>query len=149
MREKLAMPNKPGRLVTVAFKVEEELAELLNQLPNKSEFIRKAIAHQQPEPACPLCEGQGIVPRAVYDRLAPVIHHLDVQPCAVCGEQLLLPDDLEAADPDERARLEQFSGGGPLYCKRCYRAAAPCGQCGWHIDKDRLAEHVRLAHERG
>ena len=38
------MSRKTPKTALVAFKVEEELAEFLNKLPNKSAFIRKAIA---------------------------------------------------------------------------------------------------------
>ena len=38
------MSRKPPKTAVVAFKVEEQLAEFLNKLPNKSAFIRKAIA---------------------------------------------------------------------------------------------------------
>lgn len=46
----------------VAFKVEEDLADFLDKLPNKSEFIRKAILAQFGM-TCPLCTGSGVVPR--------------------------------------------------------------------------------------
>ena len=39
-----AMTRKQSKPAVVAFKVEEELAQLLDKLPNKSAFIRKAIA---------------------------------------------------------------------------------------------------------
>ena len=40
------MGRRQPKTAVVAFKVETELAELLNKLPNKSAFIRKAIAAQ-------------------------------------------------------------------------------------------------------
>ena len=47
-------PKKKQRKTLVAFKVEAELADLLNQLPNKSAFIRAAIGaarrHVSPMP---------------------------------------------------------------------------------------------------
>lgn len=52
-------PKQPKQLL-VAFKAEGELARLLNQLPNKSAFIRKAIMDQLGQ-ACPLCHGKGAV----------------------------------------------------------------------------------------
>jgi hypothetical protein len=52
------MAQKTPKTAVVAFKVEEELADFLNQLPNKSAFIRKAIAAQM-SMACPLCHGTG------------------------------------------------------------------------------------------
>ena len=47
------MAKKNSKTSVVAFKVETELAEILNQLPNKSAFIRKAIVNQL-DMACPL-----------------------------------------------------------------------------------------------
>ena len=38
-----AMQQKKTKTAVVAFKIEEDLADFLNQLPNKSAFIRKAI----------------------------------------------------------------------------------------------------------
>ena len=59
--------SKPGKVRVVAFKVEEELADLLDKLPNKSAFIRKAIEAQLGRP-CPLCSGKGAVsPRGAPD----------------------------------------------------------------------------------
>lgn len=46
----------------VAFKVEDDLARFLDDLPNKSEFIRRAILAQFGM-NCPLCTGTGVVPR--------------------------------------------------------------------------------------
>ena len=40
------MTPKHPKTAVVAFKVEQELADLLDKLPNKSSFIRKAIAAQ-------------------------------------------------------------------------------------------------------
>ena len=63
----------------VAFKVEAELAEFLNKLPNKSAFIRKAIAAQM-SIACPLCGGTGTVNRAVHDHFAPLLQRFHTLP---------------------------------------------------------------------
>src|SRR4051812_43984122 len=60
------MTNKTPKTKLVAFKVEEELADFLNKLPNKSAFIRKAIAAQM-STACPLCNGSGQVSRWAHD----------------------------------------------------------------------------------
>jgi len=66
------MPRRSPKSQIVAFKVEEDLAEFLNKLPNKSAFIRKAIAAQLGM-ACPLCNGKGVVPRGVHDHYAAVL----------------------------------------------------------------------------
>ena len=137
-------PPKPPKTAVVAFKVENELAELLNQLPNKSAFIRKAIAAQLGV-ACPLCQGKGLVPRGVHDHFAPLLAQFKSRSCDGCGHELNVPLDAEL-DADSRARLEQFFLGGPLYCDGCYEKAPSCDDCGWHISPDRAAEHARTAH---
>jgi hypothetical protein len=90
------MAHKHPKTAVVAFKVEKELADLLNKLRNKSDFIRKAIVAQLGM-ACPLCNGQGVVPRGVHDHFAPLLQELN--------------DD-----------------------------------CGWHIPKDQVADHLRKQH---
>lgn len=140
------MSNKSPRSASVAFKVEPELAELLNHLPNKSEFIRRAIAAQLGA-CCPLCNGKGIVSRGIHDHYKPLILANRHQPCAGCGHDMPIPDEAGELASRDRMRLEQFFHGGPLYCEPCYREAATCGECGWHLDTDRLVDHMRLNHQ--
>jgi hypothetical protein len=138
-------PAKPPKTEVVAFKVESELAELLNKLPNKSAFIRKAIAAQLGV-ACPLCRGKGVVPRGLHDHFAPFIAEHHSRNCDGCGDPLPLPLEPGELDDASRARLEQFFLGGPLYCDGCYEKAPSCDDCGWHIDPLRVADHFRRAH---
>jgi hypothetical protein len=139
------MSRKLGKTAVVAFKVEEELAELLNKLPNKSAFIRKAIAAQLGT-TCPLCNGNGVVPRGIHDHYAPLVRTHNLRPCEKCGDELPLPSDAGELADEDRARLEQFFHGGPLYCDGCYDKAPMCGECGWHIAAEGVAEHHRQAH---
>jgi hypothetical protein len=139
------MVRRTPKTEVVAFKVEAELAEFLNKLPNKSEFIRKAIAAQLAID-CPLCKGAGVVPRAVHAHYAPLIAEHSSRQCDGCGDELPLPRDRGELAPDDRARLEQFFNGGPFYCDGCYEKAPTCGDCGWHIARDRVADHKRQAH---
>ena len=60
MARKSLKPSKTQKKQIVAFKVEDDLAEFLDKLPNKSEFIRKAILAQFGM-TCPLCAGAGVV----------------------------------------------------------------------------------------
>jgi hypothetical protein len=129
----------------VAFKVEEDLANLLNTLPNKSAFIRRAIEAQLGSP-CPLCAGKGVVPRGIYEHYAPLIRKNDEHPCDGCGTKVHLPLDPGTLSADDHTRLEQFFFGGPLYCDGCFEKAPPCTACGWHIDKEHILDHVRKAH---
>ncbi len=139
------MGRKPPKTAVVAFKVEEELAEFLNKLPNKSAFIRKAIAAQLGM-ACPLCNGKGVVPRGVHDHYAAQLSQLNRRHCDGCGDDMSLPRDPGDLAPEDQARLEQFLHGGPLYCDGCYDKAPTCDDCGWHIAPDRAAEHQRTVH---
>ena len=139
------MTRKTPKTKVIAFKVEEELAEFLNKLPNKSAFIRKAIAAQLGV-ACPLCQGKGMVPRGVHDHFAPLLAQFKSRSCDGCGHELNLPLEAGDLDAEARARLEQFFLGGPLYCDGCYEKAPACDDCGWHIDPHLVAEHLRQAH---
>ena len=139
------MSQKHSKPAVVAFKVEEELAELLDKLPNKSAFIRKAIVAQLGM-TCPLCNGHGVVPRGIHDHYAALLQKLNLRPCDKCGDELPLPRDPGELSKEDRARLEQFLKGGPLYCDDCYDEAPKCDECDWHIDKKGAAEHHRLAH---
>lgn len=139
-------PNKTPKTAVVAFKVEEELAEFLNRLPNKSAFIRKAIAAQM-SMACPLCNGSGQVSRWVHDHYAPLLAGLSARSCDGCGHSLTLPPDPGELSPEDRARLEQHFHGGPLYCDPCYEKAPTCDDCGWHIAPEKVVEHRQHAHQ--
>jgi hypothetical protein len=139
------MARKTPKTAVVAFKVEKELAELLNKLPNKSAFIRKAIAAQMGM-ACPLCNGKGVIPRGLHDHYAPLLARLNSRHCDGCGDELPLPRDAGDLSDEDHSRLEQFFHGGPLYCDGCYDKAPTCDDCGWHIAPDRVAEHLRQAH---
>lgn len=130
------------KAAVVAFKVEEELAEILNQLPNKSAFIRKAIVAQL-NMACPLCHGSGALPKGLHDHYARELSKLSTKSCEACGDKI----KVTANDPGElavedRSRLEQFFHGGPFYCDDCYEKAPPCDDCGWHIAPGQAKKHV-------
>src|SRR5690348_4146008 len=109
------MARKAPKTAVVAFKVEKELAELLNKLPNKRAFIRKAIQAQLGM-ACPLCNGKGVIARGLHDHYAPLLAQLSSRHCDGCGDELPLPRDGGDLSAEDRSRLEQFFHGGPLYC---------------------------------
>lgn len=140
------MPRKTPKTDVVAFKVEEELADFLNQLPNKSAFIRKAIAAMM-SMACPLCNGAGQVSRWTHDHYAALLAKWNKQKCEGCGDDLTLPRDPGDLEAEQHARLEQYFKGGPLLCDPCYDKAPPCGDCGWHITRDKAVQH-KHSHQR-
>jgi hypothetical protein len=135
------MPRKTPKTQVVAFKVEAELAEFLNKLPNKSAFIRKAIAAQL-SMACPLCNGSGLVSRGVHDHYAQLLGQFNARNCDGCGHEEPLPHVPGELSQEDRERLEQFFHGGPFYCDDCYEKAPPCDDCGWHIGPGQAKKHV-------
>src|SRR5258708_37290093 len=76
-------PRSPKQIV--AFKVEPELASLLDAMPNKSEFIRAAIQSRLGT-VCPLCRGSGVAPYgAVTDDLTRLVQPHPLVVCGGCG----------------------------------------------------------------
>jgi hypothetical protein len=136
---------RPKKDKVVAFKVEPGLAALLEKLPNKSAFIRKAIAAQLGV-ACPLCQGKGVVPRGVNEHYGPVIDRHNCSACVKCGASLRVPLEESELTADGSGRIEQFFLGGPLYCDGCYEQVPACSDCGWHIAPEDVADHLRQAH---
>src|SRR5438309_11914663 len=98
------MAQKTPKTAVVAFKVEEELADFLNQLPNKSAFIRKAIAAQM-SMACPLCHGSGQVTRWVHDHFVPLMNSLQARTCDGCGSHLSLSYNPGKLSEEDQALL--------------------------------------------
>lgn len=139
------MARKAQKTKIVAFKVEEDLAEFLDKLNNKSDFIRKAILAQF-SMACPLCAGSGVVPRGIHDHYKPVIAEHHTHPCSRCKTGVNLPLSLEGIVDKERKRLEQYFHGGPLFCAKCYPDIPACDDCEWHIPHEGIADHFRKAH---
>lgn len=137
--------SKTQKTKIVAFKVEEELAEFLNRLPNKSDFIRRAILDKF-SMTCPLCEGSGVVARGLHTHFSPLMqaeHHRD---CDKCGKKDVLPLKLDTVEEEHQERYEQFFNGGPFYCQKCYEKVPECEDCGWHIALESVAEHHRNQH---
>jgi hypothetical protein len=133
------------KTAVVAFKVEEELAQILNDLPNKSEFIRKAIVSHL-SMACPLCRGSGVLPKALHDYYVSVLPEFSRRDCEGCGGAVDLRSEPGELAPEVRARMEQFFHGGPILCDDCYEKAPPCDDCGWHISPDQVKKHQKQAH---
>lgn len=136
---------KAQKTKIVAFKVEEDLAEFLDKLKNKSDFIRKAILAQF-SMACPLCAGSGVVPRGLHNHYKPVIQKENKHPCDRCKSLIALPLNLEAAAEGDRGRLEQYYHGGPLFCAKCFPDVPSCDDCEWHIPHEHFADHFKTVH---
>jgi hypothetical protein len=134
-----------GKSKIVAFKVEPELAEFLDKLPNKSEFIRQAILAQFGM-TCPLCKGSGVVARGVGEHYQPVLEEHRTVNCRTCHKADSIPLNPDSIADADQARWEQFLRGGGFYCSRCYSNAPSCDDCGWHIPASALIDHFRSAH---
>ena len=142
MARKSAVTQKKN---IVAFKVEDDLAEFLNNLPNKSDFIRKAILAQFGM-TCPLCTGSGVVPRGVHDHYKPVLESHTKRPCEKCKTAVEVPANADTATGSDKKRFEQFLRSGALYCGKCYANIPKCHDCDWHIPTEKAIEHFKTVH---
>ncbi len=66
----------------ISFKTDEQLAESLDKISNKSDFIRKAVQSAL-EQKCPLCSGTGILTQEQQQHLD---HFLALHSLEKCGE---------------------------------------------------------------
>ena len=65
------------------FKTDEDLAETLSRIPNRSEFIRNAIEAAL-ENRCPLCNGSGSLTKAQSKHLTQFLAHHTLEKCDTC-----------------------------------------------------------------
>lgn len=117
------MPHKAPKSSVVAFKVEEDLANFLNNLPNKSEFIRRAI-YSQLGIACPLCRGTGSVSKETHDHFEAFLEKWDLHQCESCGDEFAVPKSAEEIPGSLKAQLESVLKGGPDFCYTCFTSHA-------------------------
>jgi galactose-1-phosphate uridylyltransferase len=73
--------QKKERVFT--FKTDEGLAEILDRVPNKSEFIRKAIEAAL-ENKCPLCNGTGSLTPAQNKHMKHFLTVHSLEKCEQC-----------------------------------------------------------------
>ena len=123
------VPRKPRPTKhIVAFKVEPELAALLDAMPNKSEFIRAAVQGRLAS-ACPLCRGTGIAPYGgAGDELTKLVQQHPLCVCAGCGVKEPRPCH-SPGHCGEVPRLEAFERWGVFYCSACAPSVVFCGEC--------------------
>lgn len=72
-----------NKQTVVSFRVDQHLAEVLNQLPDKSAFIREAILKRF-HAACPVCQGRGVLPQVISDWLAKQMPTYESVECHCC-----------------------------------------------------------------
>ncbi len=68
----------------ITFKVEPSLAELINRMPNKSEFIRNSILSTLGG-TCPLCQGTGVLTPHQREHWNRFARHHKILRCAGCN----------------------------------------------------------------
>jgi len=126
----------------VTFKVEEEVAAFLDAMPNKSDFIRKALLNALLEP-CPICNGKGSVPRSLAADLEMIFKKREFVPCSFCGYEFPLDSEKSRKGAADRERLRQYLGGGDFYCGDCYGKTQECSDCGEHVVEKRMTNHKK------
>lgn len=86
-----------GKPEVITFKADESLVKALNNVPNRSQFIRAAVLAAL-ENTCPLCQGAGILSqeqRRHWERFART-HHLSE--CGTC-QAVHLVCQADSGDP--------------------------------------------------
>ncbi len=81
------MENPKSALIT--FKVEPSLAELINRMPNRSEFIRRSLLASLAN-TCPLCQGTGVLTPHQREHWERFAESHSVKRCAKCHAVHLL-----------------------------------------------------------
>jgi len=76
------MKKKEG---IITFKVNDDLLEIIKNIPNRSEFIREAIMMAL-ENVCPLCNGTGIMTPKQKEHWEIFAQHHAVKRCEDCNE---------------------------------------------------------------
>ncbi|HLX65052.1 MAG TPA: hypothetical protein VKX17_27525 [Planctomycetota bacterium] len=126
----------------VTFKAEEDLAAFLDSMPNKSDFIRKALLAALMEP-CPVCHGKGSVPRSLRADLQKIFDKHEFVPCSFCGYEFPLDTEKKRRGDDDKERLKQYLNGGEFFCDDCYPKTQECEDCGQHVAETRMVGHMR------
>ncbi len=93
----------------VSFRVDQHLAEILNNLPDKSAFIREAILRRF-YAICPFCQGRGVLPKLIADWLQSRIPKVESAECTCC--HYVYPADLV------RQEIEECGADG-FVCPHC------------------------------
>ena len=80
----------------ISFKVDDSLAEIIKQIPNRSDFIRRAILSSL-ENICPLCQGSGILTPQQKRHWGEFSVHHSVAKCSECEAVVMTCDRQGAA----------------------------------------------------
>ncbi|MDC7219983.1 MAG: ribbon-helix-helix domain-containing protein [Spirochaetales bacterium] len=74
---------KETKQEVISFKVDEELGRVIKNIPNRSEFIRKALLNAL-DNTCPLCRGTGIITPQQKKHWDAFTENHDVEVCEDC-----------------------------------------------------------------
>lgn len=111
------MPRR-RKSTSVAFKVDAELFRYLADVPNRSEFIRRAVFLALGV-ECPLCRGDGTIPIPVGSHFEPVLAAHNRVACQRCGREGPIPPGLNLLDLAPSSAWAQFLRGEPYHCPTC------------------------------
>lgn len=115
------MSDRPS--VVMTFKVEPELAEILRDQPNTSEFIREAVREKIGH-VCPLCSGTGRVGPLQRLAAARLLETHDQVRCSRCGSVDFAPchalDDHVHEGPCDDPWLEHLERHDDYVCRSCF-----------------------------
>ncbi len=73
----------------ITFKVDEDLRKAIEAIPNRSEFIRSAVAAAL-GCTCPLCNGSGMLSRNQKRHWDDFLAHHSLETCNDCKEKMLV-----------------------------------------------------------
>lgn len=83
------MATLSGKQQIITFKAEEALVEAMDDIPNRSEFIRSAILAAL-DGVCPMCHGTGVLNPNQRRHWREFSETHRVQPCDDCDEGRLV-----------------------------------------------------------
>lgn len=83
------MVQKNKREIIMTFKVDETLANILRNVPNRSDFIRKSILAAI-DNVCPLCMGTGILTPEQKKHFTLFLEDHELQECNKCHATYLV-----------------------------------------------------------
>ncbi|MBD3401845.1 CopG family transcriptional regulator [candidate division GN15 bacterium] len=69
----------------ITFKADDSLVEALQQIPNRSEFIRSALLAAL-ENTCPVCQGRGVLSPSQKRHWEEFLHDHALKECDDCHE---------------------------------------------------------------
>jgi hypothetical protein len=77
------VPHQKTEIIT--FKAETDLVDALKRLPNRSEFIRRALLTAL-DNICPVCQGTGNLTPMQKTHLSEFLEHHSLRRCGECNE---------------------------------------------------------------